>query len=58
MCERFKKLDVFFHQDIKLTYDKSVTFKSITGAISSIIIVAGIGAYIANGLFYVWGESI
>jgi len=53
MCDRFKKLDIFFNQDIKLTYEKSVFVRSVSGAVSSILIILGVLAYVINGLTYV-----
>jgi hypothetical protein len=50
MCDKLKKLDFFFSQNVHLTIDKNVYFKTATGAIATIFLITGVLSYATAGI--------
>ena len=53
MCDKLKKLDVFFSENVHLTIDKQIYFKTTTGAIATILLIIGVLSYGTLGMISV-----
>ena len=58
MCERVKRLDVFFHQNVLLTYNKSFYIRTVAGATATILLVMGLITFAGQNYLSVWNEDI
>jgi hypothetical protein len=58
MCNRLKKLDFFFSQNVNLTIEKNIYFKTASGAIATLFLLITVLSYASVGLIRVASSDI
>lgn len=53
MCQKLKRLDIGFTQQVKLTHQNKAYFQSVYGAIPSLVLLIAVISYSVNGFLFI-----